>query len=63
VTDHTEDKIDPKKQKNEQIQKDAKGLASQGFSKEQIAAQLSTKHNVAVSEVKTLLDQSQEAEK
>ena len=63
MTDKTEDTVDPKQQKIEQVQRDAKPLAGKGFSKEQIAQQLSSKHQMTTAEVTAILDQNKEDDK
>jgi len=58
VTDQTEDKTkdEAAKQKNEKLLSESKALTSQGFNKQQIAQQLSSKHQMTVAEVSAVID-------
>jgi len=65
VTDKTEDKTkdDAKKQQNERLLSESKALTGQGFNKQQIAQQLSSKHQMTVADVTAILDQNKEDDK
>ena len=52
--------LEIKQRKEDQLRTAAKQLKSQGFNNEQIAQQLSSKHQMAAADIKAVLDQDKE---
>jgi Holliday junction resolvasome RuvABC DNA-binding subunit len=52
-----------KQQKEDQLRAAAKPLKATGFSNEQIAQQLSAKHQMAAADIEAVLDQDKEDDK
>jgi hypothetical protein len=65
MTDQDQDKQsqqadESKQQKEDQLRTAAKSLKAKGFNNEQIAQQLSAKHQMAAADIKQVLDQDKE---
>jgi len=56
-------KDESRKRQEDQLRAAAKALKAQGFNNEQIAQQLSAKHQTAAADIKLILDQDKENEK
>ena len=57
---HDQQRDESKQRKEEQLRAAAKTLKSQGFSNEQIAQQLSAKHQMPAADIEAVLDQDKE---
>ena len=63
VTDKTEDQTnDAQKQQNEKILAECKTLTRQGFNKDQIAQQLSSKFQKTGAEIAAIIEQNKDKE-
>jgi len=65
MTDEDQDKQrdESKQRKEDQLRTAAESLKAKGFNNEQIAQQLSAKHQMAAADIKAVLDQDKEDDK
>ena len=61
--DQAAQKDEAKQQKEDQLRTAAKSLKAKGFNNEQIAQQLSAKHQMAAADIEAVLDQDKEDDK
>jgi hypothetical protein len=60
--DQAKQRDESKQRREDEIRQAGKNLASQGFSKDQIAAQLSSKFQITVDDAKALVDDKSKGE-